>query len=272
MTLAGIPLPENNERRQDHEQKLDVFVKSLLADQHIGELPITEQGRVIVDRFIGGLVRQGEVTSSRDQTFSPAEILGLMDGLNGEESLKDFSRSGGLREAVRLLSEDPRSATVIGLLSTRLESEFGKDGTTEQFTLTSLAQIEGYLQAGGAKNRLASPRGGIEMDGDSWIPVLVDGIARMSKDESRTWMTRTDAYGFIESSAPLLKNTGRDWLKATSTADTVGVDMELVRRSAEKVQGRMTSSRHLAEMAFSTTMTGRIDQYNADLSRRSLKY
>lgn len=271
MSLTGIPLPDDMERKTTEAPRLDEYVKSLLTDRHIAELPIQDQGRVIVDQFIGGLLRQGELTSSQNQSFNAADILYLMDNLNGDEDLKKFTSSAGLRKAVEELSTDPRSATVFGSLGSRLESTLvsTQEGEKELFTLTSLAQIEGYLKAGGAKNRKLNPTGGVHMEGDSWIPVLVDGISRMSQDETRTWMTRSDAYGFIESSAPLIKNTGRDWVKATTTAESVGVDMALVQRSAEKVQARMSSGRHLAEMAFSKLMIGRVENYNVDLRRRS---
>ena len=255
----------SGQEKEPNSKNFDAIANELLMDKTLQELPGDQRGVVIVDRFIGSIVRHGEVKGS-SASYSAADVLEGMDyisqaGLNG---LREITNTDGLRNAVRDLSNDGDVARMFGQMSQRLSQD-----AEGEYTLTSPAQIEGYLLAGGQKNVIRDAVGGVDMQGDSWIPVLVEHTQRMAESPDINWKTKSDAYGLIGSSGPLLKNTGRDWLMANSSAQKAGVDVDLLQRSAERVQRRAKTENSMGHSALFLATGGRIENYKKDLDRRS---
>lgn len=261
MTNTPETFPRTPEQTEAEQPRLDFLAKELLRDEAISQLPPEEQGRVIADRFIGALVRQGNIEGSKI-TYSPADILASMDKIRTLDDVMEITRTAGLREAVLQLGNDERVAKLYGSLSPRLKSQFDDEGN-EKFTLTSVAQVEGYLQAGGDKNSMDSAVPGVHMSGDSWMPVVLSEIKHMSEDPTRKWSTTTEAGDLMTSDIASIRQTARTWEKAINSAQAVGVDTELLKRSAEKIQQRTRAGADLGATALFIETGYRIDDYNA---------
>jgi hypothetical protein len=255
----------NNQEKESKLNGFDSIAKDLINDPELQELPGVQRGTTIVDRFIGSIVRHGELQGSKT-SYSPADILAGIDNVSslGEYGLKEITNKENLRVAVANLSMDPDVAKLFGQMSGRLSQD-----EAGAYTLTSTAQIEGYLLAGGEKNYTKNPVGGVDMHGDSWIPVLMEHTQRMADDPYNHWISADHARELVGSSAPLIKNSGNDWQQANSSARKAGVDLDLLRRSAEKVQDRVQSGHDLGSTALFLATGGRIKSYKQDLNRRS---
>lgn len=260
--------PNQNEQLKSERPLLNEVSARLLNSKEIQELPVQEQGRVIIDRFIGSIVRQGEISGVLD-SYDPRDTLALMDFISskGEDSLNSITRANGLREAVKQLSLDTRTASLFGSLESRVEATIDDQGK-ENLTFTSAAQIEGYLLAGGNENRVKNPYAGIHMEGDSWIPVILDQVQKMSNNPSLSWVTQSQAIGLMRSSIPSNQNAGKDWAQASRSAEKVGVDMEIIKRSAEKLQQRTMGVHDLGATALFLATRKQIASYQKDFDRR----
>lgn len=249
------------------------YVSGLLSSAEIQKLPEDEQGKVIVDRFIGAVVRHGEVTGNVN-TYAPDLTLGLIaDFANGRHpNLRGVTSQDGLREAAILLNSDGRTGGLLGRLEEQfVRSEDPKTGKIE-ITLTSPAQIEGYIQGGGEKNHLSAYDAvpGVNMQGDEWAPILLEQVQRMSQDQYLSWNTLANARDMTTSSSPYIRNSGRDWQSAVATAEKVGVDVQLLRRSAEKIQRRnFLDKEDLGARAAFLATGGQISRYQDRLRSRS---
>ena len=254
-----------NQENEPAPKYFDAIAHELIQDKTLLELPGGQRGAVIVDRFIGSVVRHGDVQGS-GELYSPAAVLDGMDAIKNYSvnGFRKITGTDGLRSAVRELSLDSDVMNVFGDISKRLsQDEEGK------YTLTSPAQIEGYLLAGGEENQIRNGVGGVDMPGDDWVPVIVEHTQRMAEDPNVHWTTSSEARDLINSSGPLLKNTGRDWLMANSSARKAGVDVDLLRRSAETVQRRAKDSQDMGQAALFLATGGRVSNYKKDLDRRS---
>lgn len=262
-----------NVERDDYSQEkesaklptFDTIATGLLEDEKIKELPEIEQGRVIVDRFIGALVRHGDVEGSQT-IYSPMDVLHGIDNMSklGEKGLREITSTDGLRKAVYELAGDIRVGREFGQFTSRL----GVDDK-DQYVLTSTAQVEGYLLSGGDKNRVKNPVGGVHMEGDSWVPVIMEQTEQMVENPYAEWMSYGRARELMASDAPLIKNTGRDWEKALHSAEKVGVDIDVLRRSAEKIQRRSKAQQDMGSTALAVATGSRIRNYRSELDRRS---
>ena len=243
----------------------EAFTQSLINDESLRELPDVQRASVIADRFIGSVVRRGELQGSA-LSYSPGDVLKGVDLVShtGAFALKEITNTDGLRKAVLALSLDSDVAPLIGQMSNRLSQD-----AEGQYTLTSAAQIEGYLLSGGKENKITNPVGGVDMEGDSWIPVIIEHTQLMAENPGLPWTTAAQARELMNSSGPLLKNSGQDWLKAQSSATKAGVDVDLLRRSAEKVQRRTKDGHDMGHTALYLATGGRVSEYKKDLDRRS---
>lgn len=255
----------SNQEKQPNSKNFDVIARELIGDESLRKLPGEQRAIVIADRFIGSIVRHGDVQGSKN-AYSPADVLDGMDYISeaGVDGLREVTNTDGLRNAVRDLANDGDVANLFGTLSNRLARD-----ESGEYTLTSIAQIEGYLLAGGDKNQIRNGVGGVDMQGDSWVAVIAEHTQRMVQNPHLNWTTNSQAYELIGSSGPLLKNTGRDWLMANSSARKAGVDTDLLRRSAEKVQSRTKANQDLGHSALFLATDGRISSYKQGLDRRS---
>lgn len=254
-----------HEKEASSLPSFDSVANELLADERIKELPVEQQGRVIADRFIGAVVRHGEVTGSQT-TYSPLDIIRGIDKLSlvGEKGMREITSTDGLRDAVYALAGDERVGREVGDLASRLS--FDDKG---QYVLTSPAQIEGYLVSGGSENIVTGPVGGVHMQMDGWMPVILEHTKHMANNPYLGWMSYDRARELTTSSAPLIQNTGRDWERALRSAEKVGVDVDLLQRSAEKVQARTRASHDMGATALFVATEGRIRSYKKNLELRS---
>jgi len=253
-----------NQEKAPKPKYFEAITDALLRDEELRRLPGDQRGAVIVDRFIGSIVRHGEVQGSKTN-YGPADILAGMDAVGkGTGDIMEITGTDGLRKSVLELADDKDVARMFGQMSARLSHDAKGD-----HTLTSSAQIEGYLLAGGAENKIVDATPGVDMQGDSWIGVIAEQTQRMAQDPNLDWITNTQAYDLMKSSGPLLKNSGRDWMMANSSARKAGVDVDLIRRSAEHVQRRNKDGNLMGHAALYLATGGKISTYKQDLDRRS---
>lgn len=250
------------EREKRPLPSFDTYVKSLLSDESIKNLEPHVQGDIIADRFVGALVRHGEVKGSQ-KAYSPQEILELMDHIKDDSGLRTITKTDGLRDAINMLSTDERVGRAFGTLSDRLgHDERGR------LVLSSVAQIEGYIQSGGSANRIESPVMNVHTHGDDWAPIVLEHVANMTNDTYVPWMTLDKARENMGSDLPLIKESARDWQKAAYSAQEVGVDLDLIGRSAEHIQQKKKLGHDMGHRALLLAMGSRVDDYRKDLSRR----
>lgn len=262
-----------SEKQGNQLPNVGEYVGTLLSDETIKNLPETEQGKIIIDRFVGALVRHGEVKGNVDN-YTPDRTLQLIaDYMNGKApDLRRVTSTEGLRAAAVQLSEDVRTGGLLNHVGELLDTEVNASTGKTEYTFTTPAQVEGYIQGGGRANHLdvynAVP--GVNIQGDEWAPILMEQVQRMSTSQQLTWPSLTDARGMMESSAPYIRNTGRDWQSAVYTAEKVGVDVNILKRSAEKIQRRQfTDNEDLGARAAFLATGGRISTYQDRLRSRS---
>ena len=243
MTEHNVPI-EQNETKQEIPE-LDVIAKNLLNNSEIANLPEDEQGKVIMDRFIGTLVRRGGIMSKNAHIgeMSPADVLRAMDAIGTLDehgmvrTVRNVTRTGGLRDGVILLAKNPRTGALFGNLASQLKQEFTQQGK-EIYTLTTEAQVDAYIEAGGSQNdnknagRYENPR--------AWIgPVMADFKAVASGQQA--WLhTQTLATDLKDrhTITPEAYKREKELYNARTDAHFAGVDIELLRRSAEYMRQR----------------------------------
>ncbi len=262
--------PDTNELERSTKPSLDIIAQNLLDDFAINKLPFEDQGRVIADRFVGSLVRHGAIESSLG-TQNPGDVLHFIDGLssiNPNVAKPDFDTitpADGLREGVKALAADSRVGKLIGGLSHTLETD-GNFGPDEKFTLTSAAQIEGYLTNGGDANFIKDGTGGVHMPGEDWIPVIAEQIELMTKNPNATWMNDAQIRSLAASdAAPLVQQSSRNIQMARASAEKADIDLDLLKRSAEKLQERVKVDHDLGKTALFVAMNNRIRLYERSI-------
>lgn len=252
----SAPKPQSFEVKKETTPPLNEVVKDLLENSEIQGLPEEEQGKVIVDRFIGSLVRHGGIESSNAQVgeMAPHEILAKIDqiGMASEDELhtvRELTRTDGLRGGVSLLAEDPRTAVLFGRMSQQLA--IGRNSRGEAFyALTSPAQIDGYIDAGGENN--IDTRAQQYTDPTEWIGVLASDIDNVASGFSE-WKSDNELARDVQSSGaitPEAHKRAQDLYAARRKALSAGIDMNLMKDSAEYIRDRdETTKRELGARA-----------------------
>lgn len=258
----SAPKPQSFEVKKETTPPLNEVVKDLLENSEIQSLPEDEQGRVIVDRFIGSLVRHGGIESSNAEVgvMAPQDILAKIDqiGTHGKDELhtvRELTRTDGLRGGVTLLAEDPRTASLFGRMSQQLVTRRNEDGET-YYTLTSPAQIDGYIEAGGDKNK--DPRAQPYTDPTEWIGVVASDVDNVINGAQWRGDREVAAdVGRQDSVTPDWYKQSRDLYEARRKAHYAGVDLKLLKDSAEYIRDKDESvKRELGARALSLA-TGR---------------
>lgn len=265
----NTPSVEQKEAKNEHTPPMNEIVNGLLTDTEIAKLPPEAQGKVIVDRFIGALVRHGDITSKNSEigAMTPDHILSLMDKVGTRDSdgyltsTMDFTRTDGLRAGVDALSQDERTGRLFGNLSHLLITERDDKGQA-QYTLTSEAQLDGYIEAGGDKNksRSASPY----EDPTKWIgPVMAD-VHNVISGRSEWRVTQgllNDIKDRYAVTPEYFKRAG-ELYEARNQAFFAGVDLNVLRRSAEYMRHRDDSTkREVGERGLFLVTGGKLTAY-----------
>lgn len=265
----SAPKQRSYEVKKDTTPPIEDVVGDLLTNAEIKELPEEEQGKVIVDRFVGALVRHGGVESSNADVgvLEPHEILAKIDKIgtkdeDGLHTVRELTRNDGLRGGIEKLAEDPRTAALFGSMSQQLA--IGHDGRGGvYYALTTPAQIDGYIEAGGDKNKDSRARP--YTDPTEWVGVISSDIDRVmrggewrsdkdiARDTSNRDLVTPDWY---ERSNSLREARGVAKYSGT------GIDLDLLRESAEYIRDRdEATKRELGSRAVSL-VTGRArDRY-----------
>jgi hypothetical protein len=231
--------------RNKKEWSLADRVDELLADKTIQHLPEVEQGVIIMDQFIGALIRKGDLQGSQ-RSYSPVDALRTM-----HQAAKDMAKQtpspelivtsvGGLREAMLKLFDDPRTGEIA---SVSPESLLIKDEDGSPL-LGSINQIEGYLQADDDANRSV---GGPSQGAETWLPLVRQEVDSVIYNGS-TW-NYNPSKGSIESDNDTLRKAGIEWHQASGKAKEAGVNLKLIGRSAERLATRRTQGSQLATTA-----------------------
>lgn len=98
----------------------------LSADnKFITELPASEQGVAILKEFTKSLVAIGDVSGSQE-TYTPEDIIDLIDSISKPEDLQRIPRKDGIRKAVHDLLGDDRVSRLM-MESTGIKERFLSD-------------------------------------------------------------------------------------------------------------------------------------------------
>jgi len=207
------------------------LVEHLLRPGTLKDVSPEQEGEVIVDRFIGQLARSKGVVDAEGR-LGAGDALLMMDritnlsrqkgGIPFEKGLTFFTRNEGLREAVSLLADDRRTGQFFGDMLKRI-------GITDKGepTLHTLSQIEGYLYAD-----VKTPEGA--QTTANWQDTVMSRISDYVTGRSAepAWKLKELAGADAEG----IKNRQMAWEQAAASARSVGVDMELIQRSAEETR------------------------------------
>lgn len=262
------PKAQSFEIKKDTTPPLNEVVGNLLSNAEIQALPEGEQGKVIVDRFIGSLVRHGGIESSNSEVgvMAPHDILAKIDtiglpGSNGIHTERELTRTDGLRDSVKLLNSDPRTAALFGSMSQQLA--IGRyEGGEVYYALTTPAQIDGYIESGGEKNkdRNAQPY----TDPTEWIGVVASDINRVI--EGGEWRNDRDIAADLRDQGGVTP----DWYKGSKDLYDArmkaryAVDIKLLKDSAEYIRDRdEATKRELGSRALSLVTDGAMRKYNS---------
>ncbi len=236
----------------DHDREepgIDQYVSSLLRELNGGdlsELPKVEQGRIIVDKFLGALMRQGDVTDTSGKTHKFEQTVFDMHRMSKGADESAVTRNGGRRAAVLALLDNPLTAPFA-------EKAFGALARDEQdsgeILLANEEQIQGYLHADERKNFVTEARQGVELAGKGWVGILEDRI-NIVVNRNGQWIYNP-YRGIIESENDYLRQQGNEWRMAVTSAEKCGVDARLLGKSAEYIktrrEGMAQLSRRLGE-------------------------
>ena len=239
------------------------YVEGLLTDETIKNLPENEQGKVIIDRFIGSLVRHGEVKGNVD-SYTPDRTLDLIsDYMNGQApNLRAVTSTEGLRSAAVQLSEDVRTGGLLGHVSELLKTEVNPSTGKEEYTLTTEAQLDGYIDAGGAKNNKYNA--GQYEDPTAWIGPFMADVHDIANGHGQWRADSTLASDIRDQDAvtPDYYKRAKELYEARMQAHHAGVDLGVVRRSAEYMHARDEQTKHEAgERGLFLATGGKLNRY-----------
>lgn len=233
---------------------LGTLTEKLLESEEIKKLPEDQQGVAIAGRFIGSVVRQGEVEIGRGDKIDARTALVMVQEAVTKPELEDWStaitRSNGLRSAALALAGDKRTVQLLGGLVENLRSTREPESSDRELTLTSLQQMEGYLYADTAANRAAS---GAASDWPSVLMVRADESVNQGHD----WINGQTDMAYLEND--YIRRSGQEWNGAVDAAKQAGVDMDLLSRSVEHIRGLPAN-----ELAGRSALVGSLDpdQFN----------
>lgn len=205
------------------QPSLDQEVAILLESEQTARLPLERQGEVIVDGFIGMVVRHGGV-EAQSGTFDPLRILDLADKVRTREDILKFTRTDGLRGAIDALALDERTAKLFGQLGARLKGD-----DKGELTLTTPEQVVAYIGSG--DNHVEDPHGQ-QVYGSDWIMTLME---RATAEDGMLWIDNPNR-GMIESDNDYLRREGIKWRNAVMMATRAGLDLDLLARSSKHIQ------------------------------------
>lgn len=210
--------------------------RAILDSEAIAQLDLSRQAEVIVDGFIGMLMRNGPIQGS-NAIHTPSSVLETIDYIHNPENvngiadpLEYFTSTNNLREAVRLLTSDERFGLLPGAVANRIYGD-EQSGT---ITLTTPGQVVSYLSHG--DNGITNPTPGVEMHGDTWVRI----IAERATAEGSEWIDNP-YEGMIKSQNKTLRDKGNEWRMAVASAKKAGVDMDLLGRSARYIKQNRAS-------------------------------
>ncbi len=215
-------------------------VDALLHDSALAKLNDYEQGKIITDRFIGSVVAMGDIESG-GRTVTPVDSLKLVDDLvseaNSEATWKTglgyITRTNGMRQAVDMLGRDMRTGQHLADIQNRVEQ------TRDGIALTSINQVDGYL---------AVKKGNDINDGTNWRESLREAVAEYAHGKAPgPWDTQENASSDVAG----VRQQQLEWDRASEYANNAGVDMELLKRSAEEMRYREQRSKDIGNRAIS---------------------
>ena len=270
--IDRIPSAEQKEIKNENTPPLNEVVAKLLQDPEVGKLPPEAQGKVIADRFIGALVRHGDIASKNTEigAMTPAHILSLVDKIGTQDkdgyitTTMALTRTDGLRAGVDLLTQDERVGSIFGKFSSLLGVETTAEGK-DIYTLTSEAQLDGYVDAGGPKNNKYNA--GQYEDPTEWIgPFMADTHDVINgHGEWRSDATLASDIRDKGAVTPDYFKTARELYEARMQAHHAGIDLGVVRRSAEYMRARDDYTKHEAgERVLFLATGGKLNRYKTN--------
>lgn len=242
MSISVNNYPKSNlgEQLQKPEIDFGVLVQDTLSSAELASLPADQQGRVVVDRFIGATVRQGDIVSSNGTKLSPSHVLKMIDSASNnaaghEDWQRGVTRANGLRDAVATLASDRRTSQLLGQLSGRLRHVLGRDEQVSKPAMSSMAMLEGYLFA---TTKRPTP---------AYVGVLIDRAMQMTEDSRVEWLgEQTD---LDRSENQNIRKIGQEWNEATFQASQDGVDLGLLERSANLIRSEAATERMVGALS-----------------------
>lgn len=198
-------------------------ITSLQNDKDIKELDLLSQGVVTMDRFIGSVVRHYPL-NGQEGAVSALQTIRAMDNLPyGLVKPGSIPKEEGLDDAIQALWSDRRTRPFFGHLEDNIRVLSELEGE-EMLTLTSVAQLEGYITSAAHESHSAFRNHPDRQIGSDWMTILLYDIQQLTKDEP------DPAYSSILS--------GQDRLTAYTDAEHFGIDLELIWRSIDEINAR----------------------------------
>lgn len=234
--------PGYTDKENADEWTLNDKVAVLLESQEIKDLPAEEQGKVVLDQFVGMLMRKGDILTSGNESMSPEFTLRTMAELANDKlpnGLTEFTRNQGMRDAVAALVTDERTHAHIKDIE-----DFIHIGSGGEQVLGSIDQVEGYIAAStnDVDTRNHSYIGGWERKMREYIHNVVH--------ENHKWSNNL-YHGMIESDNDTLRKKGIEIQKVHLTAEKAGMNWQLLGKSAEFMKRRKDSGHDIGAQAVS---------------------
>ena len=249
MTDDKYPAPKDRSDKNKYgvpiiARKIDELLRCEMDES----LSDHDQGVMIMDQFIGMVVRQGAITDSRGDQQTPEVTFKMINqygkGQSDSRQINYFTSAKGLRYAVNALADDPRT----GELFYDFEAQLVHKDQDGQLILGSMNQIEGYLQANPQADSAINKQHPSYIN--NWQTILNEAIAKVV-EKGRIW--QYDPYeGRIESDVDSIRQEGIKWSKTIFTARSAGIDTTLLGKSAERVRQRNISGQHIAAHVLKT--------------------
>ncbi len=226
---------------------VEQYVKGLLG-QDIVDIPLSHQGKAIVDRFVGSVFANDTVTTSQEsgsRMVAPLEILRYIQAVaTGKERANAITRTDGLRGAVSRLMDDYRTQPELEALGNAFLIDRTSNG--DEITFRSLDGLEGYVHM--LAGKYVQTRNGSPDAARPWDADLVDSVYTYARNEgsARRWKERGELSGSVISS---IRQSGNEFNDLLRIARDAGVDIGVVSRTAEHLARIYKENKHLGDLA-----------------------
>jgi len=192
----------------------------------------TQKAEMYADHLIGAVLRTEGVAQGATTLYDVGETAGKADVIDPDTGKKvtwarAFTRQDGLRRALADIAEgtEEGTRTLHTVMHGRLRYENPDDPSTAR--LTTMDQLTAYLETENPKEaQLPDAERAI-----AWEQTILDEVSRYLTVPGR--LEAWKAQHVLGSDVESVRGAQQDWERAAKVAQSVGVDMEFVTKSAE---------------------------------------